>query len=93
MAENRPAKVLKLGGIEIAEWEKESADGKTYRSFSFQKSYKTKDGKWEHTTSFLVNDLPTLASLILTVLGHKTTIIDPNMGAPKQEVEKEIVPF
>ena len=81
----KPIKVIKLFGVEVAEWERESADGKTYSSFSFQKSYKTKDGKWAHTTSFVLNDLPILISLISKVVDGKTLIVDPNTTTTKEE--------
>ena len=96
----KPIKVIKLFGVEVAEWERESADGKTYSSFSFQKSYKTKDGKWAHATSFVLNDLPILISLISKVVDGKTLIVDPNTTTKEESTTptkpaqaEEDVPF
>lgn len=84
----KPIKIIKLYGVEVSEWERESADGKTFSSFSFQKSYKTKDGKWAHATSFVLNDLPILASLISKVVSDKTLVVDPNTTTQKEQVEE-----
>lgn len=98
MAENRPTKVMRLGGIEIAKWEKATDDGKTLTSFSFQKTYKDNNtDEWKHTSFFKIGDLPILASLILFAVGSNAKIILPDTKAePKIEgntVEKEDVPF
>ena len=64
MAENnRPVYKYQLGTIECAVWAKQASDGKPYFQFSFQKTYKTKDGKYQHTTFFNKSDLAALAML------------------------------
>lgn len=64
MAENnRPIKKYQLGAIECAVWPNQAADGKPYFQFSFQKSYKTKDGKYQHTSFFSKSDLATITML------------------------------
>lgn len=99
MAE-RPTKVLKLGGIEVAQWEKATEDGKTLTSYSFQKTYKDNNtDEWKHTTFFKLSDLSVLASLIQFVVGSNvkllTPLLTPEKADPKIEgntVEKETVP-
>lgn len=93
MAE-RPTKVLKLGGIEIAKWEKETEDGKTLTSFSFQKSYKDNNtDEWKHTGFFKLSDLPILASLILLTVGKSAKVFTPNINAQEVAAQEEDVPF
>ena len=60
---NRPIYKYQLGYLECAVWAKQASDGKPYLQFSFQKTYKTKDGKYQHTTFFNKGDLPALAML------------------------------
>lgn len=94
MAENRPTKVMKLGGIEIAKWEKATEDGKTLTSFSFQKSYKDNNtDEWKHTSFFKLSDLPILASLILLTVGKSAKVLTPNINAQEVAAQEEDVPF
>ena len=99
MAENRPTKVLKIGGIEVAKWEKQTKDGKTMASYSFQKTYKDNNtDEWKHTSFFNLTDLPILASLILLTVGKSAKVIAPQPAQPQIEgntvpQESEDVPF
>ena len=89
MAE-KPTKVLKLGGIEIAKWEKATEDGKTLTSFSFQKTYKDNNtDEWKHTSFFKLSDLPILASLILLTVGKSAKVIAPQA---QNQIEGNTVP-
>ena len=60
---NRPVYKYQLGTVECAVWAKQASDGKPYFQFSFQKTYKSKDGKYMHTTFFNKSDLPLLATV------------------------------
>lgn len=91
MAE-KPTKVMKIGGLEISKWEKKTDDGKTFTSFSFQKSYKDKNtDEWKHTAYFNLSDLPILASLILLTVGKSAKVVDPSAQAQTQ-IEGNTVP-
>lgn len=97
MAE-RPTKVLRIGGIEVAKWEKATDDGKTIVSYSFQKTYKDNNtDEWKHTTFFKLSDLSVLASLIQYVVGSNAKLLTPEKAEPKIEgnkvPESEEVPF
>lgn len=64
MAENnRPVYKYQLGSVECAVWAKQATDGKPYFQFTFQKTYKSKDGKYLHSTSFNKADLAAIAML------------------------------
>ena len=98
MAENRPSKVLRIGGIEIAKWEKATDDGKTLVSYSFQKTYKDNNtDEWKHTSFFKLSDLPILASLILLAVGKSAKVIvppaQPLIEGNTTPQESEDVPF
>lgn len=96
MAE-KPTKVLKIGGIEIAKWEKQTDDGKTLASYSFQKTYKDNNtDEWKHTSFFKLSDLPILASLILLTVGKSAKVIAPQAQTQVEgnvPQESEDVPF
>ena len=66
---NGPEKKFRAGAISATVWQNAgiSRDGEAtaYRTISLERSYKDKDGKWQSTTSFRVNDLPR-AALMLT---------------------------
>lgn len=98
MAENkRPSKVMKIGNVEVAAWEKTAEDGKVFYSYSFQKSYKTKDGKWANTAFFSVTDLPALSLLAATISQKNARIVDMKAKAEEAETQapadNEDVPF
>ncbi len=89
MAE-RPSKVLRIGGIEVAKWEKQTKDGKTMASYSFQKTYKDNNtDEWKHTSFFNLTDLPILASLILLTVGKSAKVIAPQA---QNQIEGNTVP-
>ena len=65
---NTPEKRINSGGIVATIWQNQgvgkNGEAVGYRTVSFQKSYKDKNGVWQKTTSLRVNDLPK-ASLVL----------------------------
>lgn len=90
---DRPSKVLKLFGVEVAKWENKTADGKTLVSFSFQKTYKDKNDEWQHTTFFKLSDLPILATLILCLVVKSAKVQIPSAPAEQTAEENDDVPF
>lgn len=55
----KPAKTIRLGGVEASIWENES-DGRKTHSVTFKRSYK--DGEdWKQSDSYWTKDLPLLA--------------------------------
>jgi hypothetical protein len=64
-----PLKRFQSGAISVTIWENEnlSPEGQvqSYKSVSFERRYKDKNGEWKSTNSLRVNDLPK-ASLILS---------------------------
>lgn len=99
MADNRPKKVLKIGNIEAAAWEKTTQDGKVFYSYSFQKSYKNAEGKWANTAFFNASDLPALAMLAASISQKSARVVDMEAKANAKQAEppapedSEDVPF
>jgi len=94
MAENnRPVYKYQLGNVECAVWAKQATDGKPYFQFSFQKTYKTKDGKYQHTTSFVKADLALIAMLCQRACLQEITKQAVELrSAPEPQVEEDL-PF
>ncbi len=63
-----PVKSFRSGAIQVAIWENENvtSDGQQmkFKTVSFERRYKDKNGNWQNTNSLRVNDLPK-AALIL----------------------------
>jgi len=95
MAENnRPIKKYQLGAIECAVWANQTVDGKTYFQFSFQKSYKTKDGKYQHTSFFNKSDLATIVMLSqrACLSEIQAQSVEAKVQQPEPQIEED-VPF
>jgi len=64
-----PLKKFRSGALSVAIWENETLgdDGqpRSFKTVSFERSYKDKNGEWKSSNSLRVNDLPK-AALILS---------------------------
>ena len=65
----QPIEKFKFGTCEVALWEQESENG-NFLTASVSRSYKDKDDKWQNTSSFRINDLPTLRLAIDKAFEH-----------------------
>ncbi|MBI2598559.1 MAG: hypothetical protein HYW50_05195 [Candidatus Diapherotrites archaeon] len=63
VGKNFPVHRISVGGIQVAIWENESKEGKTFNTVTLDRRYKVGE-EWKSTNSFKVNDLPK-ASLAL----------------------------
>ena len=65
---NVPEKKFRAGVVSATIWQNKGVggDGKsiTYRTVSFQRSYKDRNGTWQNANSLRINDLPK-AALVL----------------------------
>ena len=84
----QPIKKLKSGRVEGAVWEKEF-DGKKSYSFTFQKSYKDKEGKWQNTNFFTQNELADVINLAQAFFGKKVRVVELDGGKAKAETTEE----
>lgn len=101
---NKPIQKLKLNGIEIAVWEKETEEGKKLYSYSIQKSYKKADGEYANTNFLNKADLAILAVLCIKLATENTSTntsgnttagknADTNADATANDNTSEDVPF
>ena len=58
--DNKPEKKFRAGGVSVTIWNNPSSAGEqqTYKTVTFERSYKDKDSAWKTTHSLRVNDLP-----------------------------------
>ncbi len=62
---NPPLKKFRAGAVCATVWQNHAKDGDgEYKTVSFERGYKDKDGVWKSTSSLRVSDLPR-ASLVL----------------------------
>ena len=62
---NAPVKKFRAGPISATVWNNHAKEGESeYKTVSFERNYKDKDGAWKTTTSLRMNDLPK-AALVL----------------------------
>lgn len=71
MAENQPVKKLRAGAISVSVFKNNgkgrNGEATTFNSVVLQKRYKDKNGDWQTSNSFNVNDLPKAAMLMTKV--------------------------
>lgn len=68
MTENKPVKKCRFGNVTVSAWLNKSKEEKEYHTFSFQRSYKDKDDKWQNTTVLRVQDVMPLILCLTRVL-------------------------
>lgn len=65
---NIPEKKFSAGGLNATVWQNQGKNKEgldvSYRTVTFQRRYKDKNGEWQSTSTLRINDLPK-ASLIL----------------------------
>lgn len=60
-----PEQTFRAGGIRASVWRNTTKEGdREFRSVTFERSYKDKDGAWKTTSSLRVNDLPRAAVVL-----------------------------
>ena len=60
----KPENKKKIGNVSGAEWHKRMESGGVIKSYSFQRSYKDKEGKYQNTGFFGFTDLLALQQII-----------------------------
>lgn len=58
---NKPIKKIRLWPVTISVWENSTKEGGTFNTFSFERTYKDDEGKWQNTQSMRRQDLLVLA--------------------------------
>jgi hypothetical protein len=60
----------KDGALSVTIWKNKSEKGFDYNTFSFQRSYKDKEGNWQNTDTFRKSDLLRVARLCQKAYDH-----------------------
>ena len=59
---NTPEKKFRAGSVSATVWanqgKNQAGDPTEYKTISLERNYTDKDGKWQSTNSFRINDLP-----------------------------------
>jgi len=91
---NVPEKKFSTGVITATVWQNQGKDRKgeavAYRTVSLQRSYKDKNGVWQHANSLRVNDLPR-ASLVLQKAFEYLVIREKDTSAAVDYVDEDII--
>jgi len=91
---NTPEKKFSTGAVTATVWQN-SGKGRNgeitaYRTVSLQRSYKDKNGVWQHANSLRVNDLPR-ASLVLQKAFEYLVIREKDTNASVDYVDEDII--
>ena len=91
---NTPEKKFSTGVINATVWQNQgrgrNGEIVSFRTVSFQRSYKDKNGVWQNSGSLRVNDLPK-ASLVLEKAYEYIVLKEANEGNPASYQEEEII--
>ena len=91
---NVPEKRFSTGVITATVWQNQgkgrNGEIVAYRTVSLQRSYKDKNGVWQHANSMRVNDLPR-ATLVLQKAFENLVIREQNASASVDYVDEDII--
>ena len=91
---NVPEKRFSTGVITATVWQNQgkgrNGEIVAYRTVSLQRSYKDKNGVWQHANSMRVNDLPR-ATLVLQKAFEYLVIREQNASASVDYVDEDII--
>ena len=94
MEKNIPEKKFSTGVVTATVWQNQGKgrNGEIvgYRTVSLQRSYKDKNGVWQHANSMRVNDLPR-ASLVLQKAFEYLVIREQQTTASVDYVDEDII--
>lgn len=68
----KPVQTYKLGRVKTSIWKNAKADGETFYTASFERSYKDHDGKWHNSHAYGLKDVLNLIRLFARVARFMT---------------------
>ncbi len=91
---NQPEKKFSTGVVTATVWQnqgksKTTGEATTFRTVSFQRRYKDKDGNWQSTNTLRVNDLPR-ASLVLQKAYEYLVLRELENGLGSEELDSAV---
>ncbi len=94
MEKNTPEKRIKAGAVSATVWKNQAkttnsefGDG-SYYTVAIDRRYKDKDGKWQSTTSFRLNDLPRV-SLVMQKAYEYLVLKEPEAAASEASTSEQ----
>jgi len=84
----QPMKKFISGPISATIWLNTGKENKEYKTVSFARNYKDKDGNWKTTNSLRINDLPR-ASLVLSKAYEY--LVTNNSSEQQDSLEENVV--
>ena len=91
---NTPEKKFSTGAVTATVWQNQgkgrNGEIVAYRTVSLQRSYKDKNGVWQHANSLRVNDLPR-ASLVLQKAFEYLVIREKEVSASMNYADEDII--
>lgn len=89
MSKNHPIDKIRFGRVCVTIWENASSEGKTYHSFTLQRTYTDAEGKPQNTSSFGKGDLLTLAEALRSAYKKSFSTKEmPSARKPKEAKPK-----
>ena len=89
---NVPEKKFRAGVVSATIWQNKGVggDGKsiTYRTVSFQRSYKDRNGTWQNANSLRINDLPRASVVLQKAYEY---IIMNGQGQSEDYITEEVI--
>lgn len=70
MSKNQPLDKIRFGHIAVTIWENKSSEGKSFHSFTVERTYTDTEGKPQSTASFGRSDLLILAEALRVAHGR-----------------------
>ena len=91
---NQPEKKFSTGAVTATVWQnqgknKTTGEATAFRTVSFQRRYKDKDGNWQSTNTLRVNDLPR-ASLVLQKAYEYLVLRELENSSSSEELDSAI---
>jgi len=83
---------ISIGSVSATEWETEY-DGKIKKSYSFQKSFKDKEGEWKNSFYFGVGDMPALLEVVRKITDKAAVITEMKITKEPAAPEGDGIPF
>ena len=61
--DNQPVKQFRSNGLSASIWKRTTKEGEVFYTASIDRSYKTKEGKWQRTSNFRYDELHNVGKL------------------------------
>jgi len=85
---NMPAMKFKAGAVAATIWANKvmskTGNEVTYQTISLERSYKDKDGNWQHTPKLRANDLP--KAMLVLQEAYRNIILNQSSSSQEEDI-------